>query len=53
MFDLRKDRDEQHNLVAEPEYAEVRVQLRDRLMELIVKQDYPKTRRNLFALGVH
>ena len=32
---------------------ETRRQLRDQLMELIVLQDYPKTRRNLFALGVH
>ena len=53
LFDLRKDCDEQHNLVAEPEYAEVRVQLRGRLMELIVMQDYPKTRRILFSMGVH
>jgi hypothetical protein len=27
--------------------------LRDRLLELIVMQDYPTTRRELFALGVH
>ena len=53
MFDLRKDPDEQHNLVADPDYADIRRELRDRLMELIVMQDYPKTRRNLFALGVH
>ena len=25
----------------------------DRLLELIVMQDYPKSRRELFALGVH
>ena len=25
----------------------------DQLLELIVMQDYPKTRRELFALGVH
>ncbi|NIA06430.1 MAG: sulfatase-like hydrolase/transferase [Actinobacteria bacterium] len=53
MFDLRKDPDEQHNRVADPNYADIRRELRDRLMELIVMQDYPKTRRNLFALGVH
>ncbi len=53
MFDLRDDPDEQHNIVAEPEYGSVRQELRDQLMELIVLQDHPKTRRDLFALGVH
>jgi arylsulfatase len=53
LFDLSQDPDEQHNVVAEPRYADNRHALRDRLMELIVKQDYPKTRRNLFAMGVH
>jgi len=31
----------------------VRQELRDHLLELVVLQDYPKTRRELFALGVH
>ena len=53
MFDLSKDADEQNNIVAEPDYADDHQQLRGRLMELIIKQDYPKTRRNLFAFGVH
>ena len=53
MFDLRTDPDEQHNVVADPAYAAQRQALRDRLLELIVMQDYPKTRRELFALGVH
>jgi arylsulfatase A-like enzyme len=53
MFDLRSDPDEQHNVVADPAYARQRQALRDRLLELIVMQDYPKTRRELFALGVH
>ena len=53
MFDLRTDPDEQHNVVADPAYARIRQELRDRLLELIVMQDYPKTRRELFALGVH
>ena len=53
MFDLRTDPDEQHNVVADPAYAAERLALRDRLLELIVMQDYPKTRRELFALGVH
>lgn len=53
LFDLTRDPDEQQNLIAEPDYAGTREALRFRLMELIVKQDYPKPRRNLFALGVH
>jgi arylsulfatase len=53
LFDLRTDPDEQHNVVADPAYAAQRQALRDRLLELIVMQDYPKTRRELYALGVH
>jgi arylsulfatase A-like enzyme len=53
MFDLRTDPDEQRNVVADPAYTRQRQALRDRLLELIVLQDYPKTRRELFALGVH
>jgi arylsulfatase A-like enzyme len=53
MFDLRADPDELRNVVADPAYAAQRQALRDRLLELIVMQDYPKTRRELFALGVH
>lgn len=53
MFHLRQDPDEQPNIVADPAYTGMRQELRDRLMELVVMQDYPKTRRDLFALGVH
>ena len=53
LFDLRQDPDEQHNLAADPAAADVRQALRDRLLELVAMQDYPKTRRELFALGVH
>ena len=53
LFDLADDPDEQHNLCADPAHADCRRDLRDQLIELIVMQDYPKTRRELFALGVH
>ena len=43
----------QRCLAADPAHAEVGHLLGDRLMELIVMQDYPKTRRDVFALGVH
>jgi len=48
-FDLRGDPDKQKNLAGNPASASIRHEL----LELIVLQDYPKTRRNVSALGVH
>jgi arylsulfatase len=53
LFDLRADPGEQRNLAADPAYTMVRRTLRDRLLELVIMQDFPKTRRELFALGVY
>lgn len=53
LFDLDGDPDEQRNLMASPDHAAAKCELRDRLMHQIIMQDYPKTRRDLFALGVH
>ncbi len=53
LFDLWGDPDEQRNLVADPDHALIRTELRDQLMELVILQDYPKPRRELYALGVH
>ncbi len=53
LFDLREDPDEQNNRVADPGHARIRTELRDQLLERIILQDYPKPRRNLYALGVH
>jgi arylsulfatase A-like enzyme len=53
MFDLKNDPDETNNIVANSAYADIRNDLRDQLMTLIVMQDYPKTGRELFAIGVH
>ena len=53
LFDLERDEDELHNIVSDPEYATIRQDLRDRLLELIVMQDYPMPRRDLYALGIH
>lgn len=36
-----------------PEHAQVRLELREQLLEQIILQDYPKPQRGLFALGVH
>lgn len=53
LFDLRSDPDEQNNLVDDPKYGSIRSGLRDQLLDEIISQDYPKTRRDLYALGVH
>jgi len=53
LFYLRNDVDEQRNLAYEPQYAKVRQEMRDRLLELIILQDYPHTPRQLYAIGVH
>ena len=53
LFHLTDDPDEQRNQAADPAHAAVRHELRDRLLDLIVLQDYPHTHRDLLALGVH
>ncbi len=53
LFNLANDPDEQTNLAHDPAYADVRTEMRDRLLKAIVLQDWPRTRRDLFALGVH
>lgn len=53
LFRISEDPDEQHNRVADDACADVRHDLRDRLMERIVLQDHPHTLRDLFAQGVH
>ncbi|NQT86391.1 sulfatase-like hydrolase/transferase [bacterium] len=53
LFDLANDPDETRNLAADPKYADTRRELRDRLLELIIAQDYPHTPRERFAFGVH
>ncbi len=53
LFDLEADPDEQKNLVNEPEHAALRRELKDRLMEQIIRQDYPVSPRDLFWFGIH
>ena len=53
LFDLEADPDEQENLARDPAHTEERQELRDRLFKLVVLQDWPRTRRELFALGAH
>ncbi len=53
LFHIATDPQEQHNLVGDPSHAGVRTELRDRLMEMIILQDYPLPFRQLYAMGVH
>ncbi len=53
LFNIKEDPNEQHNLAGDAKYAELKYKLKGILLEMIIKQDYPKTRRNLFNLGVH
>jgi arylsulfatase A-like enzyme len=53
LFHLATDPDEQVNLARDAAHASVRRELRDRLLDLVILQDYPQTPRDLFALGVH
>lgn len=53
LFDLECDPDEQHNLVGNPDYADICNQLKTQLLEEVILQDYPHTPNSLFMLGVH
>lgn len=52
-FDLQHDPDEQVNLARDASCLLMRETLRERLLRHMALQDYPRTRRNLFALGAH
>ena len=51
LFDLAEDPDEQRNLAASAAHAGIRRDLRDRLLELIVLQDYPVNPVQFFFPG--
>ena len=53
LFNLVDDPDEQVNLAGEAEFAEVRSEMRDRLLEMVILQDYPHSPRSRFAYDVH
>jgi len=53
LFDLRSDPDELVNRVADRALADTRRRLRDELLDRIILQDWPRSPRDLFALGVH
>ena len=53
LFDLEADPHEQKNLVNDPEHAALNHELKDRLMEQVIRQDYPLPPRDLFLFGIH
>ena len=53
LFSLSNDPAEQRNLAGDAGYAKVRGEMRDRLLERVILQDYPHTRRGLYSLGVY
>ena len=53
LFDLKNDPNELTNLAHDPAYSSIRNEMRDRLLERVIMQDWPHTRRELFAHGVH
>ncbi len=53
LFNLEDDGAEQRNLCMTPEYENKKQELKDMMLEAVIMQDYPKTRRSLFAFGVH
>ena len=53
LFNLVDDPDEQVNLAGEAEFSKVRSEMRDRLLEMVILQDYPHSPRARFAYDVH
>lgn len=53
LYDLQADPGEQINQSSNADYANIREEMRERLLQAVVLQDYPRTRRNLYAFGVH
>jgi arylsulfatase A-like enzyme len=52
LFSLGNDPDEQRNLAGDAGSVAARREMRDRLLEKVILQDYPHTRHGLFSLGV-
>ena len=53
LFDFEADPHEQKNLVNDPVHAALHRELKDRLMEQIIRQDCPLPPRDLFLFGIH
>ncbi len=53
LFDLETDPDETKNLAYDEAYIDMVKDMKIELLELVISQDWPKPRRDLFRLGVH
>jgi len=53
LFCLKNDPNEITNLASNEKYYIVKQEMKDKLMELIILQDYPHSPRSQFALGAH
>ena len=53
LFDLRKDPQEQVNVVSDPAYQQARAGLMKDLMHRVMLQDYPLPPRDLVVIGAH
>lgn len=53
MFDLVNDPGETRNLARNPEHGDVPLEIRDRLLDLVITRDHPRSPRSGFAFGVH
>ena len=53
LFDLIEDPNEEINRAGDEQYSGVRQEMRDRLLEEVILQDYPHSPRSRFAYDVH
>ncbi len=53
LFDLRADPGEQTNLAGNPAHADLRLQMRDRLLDHLITAAYPHSPRGLASFGIH
>lgn len=51
LFDVRDDPSEQVNLIGDPQAEQLVAQLREQLMELVSRESYPNSPRQLFRVG--
>jgi len=53
LFDLEADPEKQKDITCDPEHASLLQELKNRLMELIIRQDIPVPPRDLAVIGAH
>lgn len=53
LFDLKNDPHEQVNLAKDPAHHDLKLKLKERLLEQLILQDWPVPPRDLFNFGIH